>query len=87
MPITSPSGVLFVMAKNMELTMAHQKTYSKDIITLQNKPIISIKEARKILGREAIDLSDVSILGIINSLQKIASGLLDSAKVPNNLMV
>lgn len=66
---------------------ATQKKWGGSILATQEKPIISVKEARKVLGHDAVDLSDASVLGVINSLQKIASNLLDSSRVPNNIMV
>lgn len=67
--------------------MAHQKIWSGKVAQPDEKQIISVKEARKILGHDAVDLSDASIMGIINSLNKIAIGLLDNSRVPNNQMV
>lgn len=67
--------------------MAHQKRWAGDLVSSQSKLITSVKEARKLLGHDAVDLSDASIMGIINSLTKIANGLLEKTRVPNNEMV
>ena len=53
----------------------------------KDKQIITVKEARKLLGRDAVDLSDASVMGIIKSLTKISLNLLDNTRVPNNRMV
>lgn len=39
---------------------------------MNDRPLISIKEARKLLGKEAKTLSDVEVLEIINDLRFIA---------------
>ena len=66
---------------------ARQKTWSGQSLSINEKPIISVKEARKILGKEYDNLSDEGLQGVIVSLYKIASSLLDSIRVPNNRMV
>ena len=63
---------------------ATQKKWNGRLIAIQEKQIISVKEARKILGHDAVDLSDASIMGVIDSLYKIANNLLESTKVPIN---
>lgn len=67
--------------------MAHQKKWSGKVLPQPSKPIISAKEARKLLGKDAIDMSDASIMGVVSSLSKIANHLLDSVKVPSTQMV
>ena len=64
--------------------MAHQNKWSGQILSISDKPIISVKEARKILGKEYNNVSDDNLLGIICSLHQIANYYLDSIKVPNN---
>jgi hypothetical protein len=64
--------------------MAHQNKWSGQILSVSEKPIISVKEARKILGKEYDNVSDDNLLGIIRSLHQIANYYLDSIKVPNN---
>jgi len=64
--------------------MAHQNKWSGQILSISDKPIISVKEARKILGKEYNNVSDDNLLGIIRSLHQIANYYLDSIKVPNN---
>jgi hypothetical protein len=44
------------------------------------KPIISIKEARKILGSSADGMTDEEILEVIGSLHSIAKGAIEDAK-------
>lgn len=46
--------------------------------------IISLKEARKLLGVDSSRLSDNDLLRIIQSIQLIANDILDSTIVPNN---
>lgn len=65
--------------------MAHQNKWSGQILSISDKPIISVKEARKILGKEYDNVSDDSLLGIIRSLYQIANYYLDTIKVPNNI--
>ena len=64
--------------------MAHQNKWSGQILSISDKPIISVKEARKILGKEYEKVSDDNLLGIIRSLHQIANYYLNSIKVPNN---
>lgn len=50
--------------------------------------IISVKEARKILGKEMSDkLSDEDLARMIGLFHKMAESILDSDIVPNNNMV
>ena len=63
---------------------ARQKTWSGQMLTISEKPIISTGEARKILGKEYEELSDEHLMGVIVSLSKIASYFLDSITVPEN---
>lgn len=52
---------------------ARQKKWSGDTVsTTMEKPIITVKEARKLLGRDAIDLSNLEVQGMVMSLHKIA---------------
>lgn len=63
---------------------AHQKTWSGQMMSISEKPIISAGEARKILGKEYRDMTDDNLMGVIISLTKIANYLLDKVKVPKN---
>lgn len=47
-------------------------------------PLISIKEARKLLGSDSNSLTDDDIMGTIMKLQQLASDILDTIKVPNS---
>ena len=67
--------------------MAHQNRWNGQTLTISDKPIISVNEARKILGKEYENLSDDSLQRVIVSLHKIAYSLLDSIRVPNSEMV
>ena len=67
--------------------MPRQKSYSGRILFTSEKPIISVKEARKILGHEYQELSDDNLLGAIASLTQIAQFYLGLLKVPNNKQV
>ena len=52
------------------------------------KPIISVKEARKILGKNYSEkLSDADLSRIIGTLHKLASSLIDNNSVPKNDVV
>jgi hypothetical protein len=62
--------------------MAHQNKWSGQILSISEKPIISVKEARKILGKEYNNVSNDNLMGIIKSLTQIAEYYLDSIKVP-----
>jgi len=42
-------------------------------------PIISVKEARKLLGKEAAKLSDHEIMKLIDSMSRVAGHMLDKA--------
>lgn len=67
--------------------MPTQKSWSGQIMTVSAKPIISVKEARKILGIEYKSLTDEHIMGVVMSLERIASHFLLNVKVPNKHMV
>lgn len=62
--------------------MAHQNKWNGQILSISEKPIISVKEARKILGKEYINVSDDNLMGIIKSLSQIANYYLDAIQVP-----
>lgn len=62
--------------------MAHQNKWNGQILSVSEKPIISVKEARKILGKEYDNVSDDNLMGIIKSLSQIANYYLDSIIVP-----
>lgn len=47
-------------------------------------PLISVKEARKLLGSDSNNLTDDDIMGIIMKLQQLAGDILDTIKVPNS---
>jgi hypothetical protein len=53
---------------------------------LKERPIISVKEARRLLGKEAKGLEDFEIIEIINSLTALAKYKLKkkSVKKSNN---
>lgn len=48
------------------------------------KPLMSVKEARKILGADFDMRGDDEVMGIIIDFQRMAGGILDSVKVPNS---
>lgn len=64
--------------------MAHQKTWSGQVLSISEKPIINVNEARKVLGKDYEQLTDEHLLGVIISLSKIANYFLDNIKVPEN---
>jgi hypothetical protein len=45
-----------------------------------NKPVMSVKEARKILGDDAVGMSDDEIAGVIDTLDLLAKDALEMAK-------
>ena len=52
-----------------------------------DKAIISVKEARKILGKEVSEsLSDADLMEVIGIMSKLADALLSEEFVPNNIM-
>ena len=53
-------------------------------MSISEKPIISTKEARKVLGKDYDELSDEHLMGVIVSLSKIADYFLGMVKVPEN---
>lgn len=63
--------------------MPIQKTWNGQIMAISERPIISMKEARKILGIEYKNLSDEHIMGVVASLEQIAIHFLINVKVPN----
>ena len=58
---------------------------AKTEISKYQKPIITVKEARKILGKKASDqLSNEAVGRLIGSMTLIADRLLESRLVPQN---
>ncbi len=49
--------------------------------TPDRKPIISVKEARKTLGKRAKGMNDADVLELINSLDEIATIIVRDFKV------
>jgi hypothetical protein len=45
-----------------------------------NKPIISVEEARNILGEDALQMTDTEILNVINTLDLLAKDALQEAQ-------
>lgn len=66
---------------------ARQRTWSGQMLTISEKPIITTGEARKVLGKEYEELSDEHLMGVIVSLSKIANYFLDKINVPENYKV
>lgn len=67
--------------------MPRQKTWSGQKMTISDKPTISVKEARKILGKEYSSLSDEHVMGVVKSLEQIAIHFLLNVKVPDDYKV
>ena len=60
----------------------------KDSFLCSNKIIISVKEARKLLGKDCSDkLSDADLSRMIGIFSKLASSLVDTNIVPKNKVV
>lgn len=53
---------------------------------MKNKPVITVKEARRLLGKDAKQLNDVEVMEIVNNLQIFAKEYLrkKSVKKSNN---
>jgi len=47
---------------------------------VRDKPIVSVKEAREILGKDADSMTDEEILNVINTLDLLAKDALEQAK-------
>ena len=47
---------------------------------MRDKPIVSVKEAREILGKDADSMTDAEILNVINTLDLLAKDDLEQAK-------
>ena len=62
-------------------------TWKDNGFLYSDKAIISVKEARKILGKEVSDsLSDADLMEVIGIMSKLADVLLSEEFVPNNIM-
>ena len=60
----------------------------KDGFLCSDKIIISVKEARKLLGKDCSDkLSDADLSRMIGIFSKLASSLVDTNIVPKNKVV
>lgn len=44
------------------------------------KPIMSVKEARKLLGRDAKDMTDEQVAGLVGQTHELAKSALDVAR-------
>jgi len=54
----------------------------------EERPIISVKEARKLLGKELSDtLTDIDLMEVIKLMYYLANTLMEFKKVPQNTMV
>jgi len=63
---------LNLTAISQSKNLANSRFNSRTHTSLQDKPVISLKEARKALGRRYIDLSDDQVQEIVNTLTLIA---------------
>ena len=79
--------VCFILVGKLGVKMPRQKSWDGQVLSMSEKPIISVKEARKILGYEYRELSDDNLLGVIVSLTKIAQFYLGFLEVPKNKQV
>ena len=77
----------------MEVILA-RKPYKKNCdieindFLASEKSIISIKEARKILGKEISDkISDEDLTGLIKMINKMANNFINDNLVPKDTMV
>lgn len=62
-------------------------TWKDNGFLYSDKAIISVKEARKILGKEVSEsLSDADLMEVIGIMSKLADVLLSEEFVPNNIM-
>lgn len=55
---------------------AHQQTWNGKIATVPETPIISVNEARKILGKQSKAISDDDLMLVISRMRKVADGML-----------
>lgn len=55
---------------------AHQKTWNGKMVTVPETPIITVGEARKVLGKESKTISDDDLLLVIARMRKLAEGML-----------
>lgn len=49
--------------------------------SIPNKPVITVKEARRLLGKDSKDLNDVEVMEIVNNLHVIAKEYLQKKSV------
>ena len=81
-------GIFFCWKAEVILKRGEQKAGSKDAgILFQDKPIITSKEARKLLGKELSDsLSDDDLMKVIKRMNTLSNALLSGDFVPQNKM-
>jgi hypothetical protein len=58
--------------------------FSSSLQNTNTKPIITLKEARKLLGKEGEKLTDEYLMGLIRRMERVADSIIDSALVPIN---
>lgn len=81
-------GIFFCWKAEVILKRGEQKAGSKDAgILFQDKPIITSKEARKLLGKELSNsLSDDDLMKVIKRMNTLSNALLSGDFVPQNKM-
>jgi hypothetical protein len=55
---------------------AHQQTWNGRLATVSEAPIISVNEARKVLGKQAKSVSDDDLMLVVYHMRKIAESML-----------
>ena len=73
-------GFSFIWAKNegRRSMTAHQKKWNGRMVAVPVAPIISVNEARKILGKQYKVISDDDLMLVIAHMRTVAEGALAS---------
>lgn len=78
-------GVFLFLKHLARPTIQMEETYTN---IFGDKPVISVKEARKLLGKELSEqLSDAGLMEVVSLMSHLTITLLEHNSVPQNVMV
>lgn len=73
------------MFESFVLTDAFQRTLRKSVIRVAPELVISVKEARKLLGKSGKEISDSQIVELVQTLTSVADDFLQDLGSTNTI--
>lgn len=61
--------------------MKNSKDYLKKTVKDNNRPIVTVREARRLLGKDSKSLNDVEVMEVVNLLREMAKTYLSKKSV------